>query len=221
MLKIIGSLGDVAEGQEGMVTEQQAAALGATGRVVQEFLDSRVIELVLPGVFRLRGGARPAFPRLYAHWLLLAPQTPAWERPLPEAGVVSHGSALRLYGVGSLPGPVAEFTTPYSLPAEATEGVLIHRAELQSEEYREVAGLPVTVPARTFVDIATAGIADSEGLGRIATNFLNHGLTTHAELAQALEQQAPSGPGSGAAQLDVLLAGVDGAESHTTPRAGE
>ncbi|GHF91783.1 hypothetical protein GCM10018790_81120 [Kitasatospora xanthocidica] len=65
MLEIIGSIGDLAEGQAGLVTERQAAAVGATDAVLHELVRSRVIEPVVPRVVRMRGGARPAFPRLY------------------------------------------------------------------------------------------------------------------------------------------------------------
>jgi hypothetical protein len=219
MLKIIGSIGDVAEGQAGMVTERQAAAVGGTAAVLQELLDSRVIEPVVPGVVRLRGGARPAFPRLYAQWLLLAPDRPAWDRELPTAGVVSHTAAIRVYGVGNLPGPAAEFTVPPEHIGAPNEGVRWHRAGLEPDEYREVSGLPVTTPGRTLADLAADGSTDLEGLGRIATNFLVRGLATRVELARALERAAQpnSELGNGAEQLSALLESVDGAESAVPP----
>jgi hypothetical protein len=216
MLKIIGSIADVAEGQAGLVTEQQAAACGAGPAVLQELLDGRVMETVVPGVVRLRGGVRPPFPHLYAHWLLLEPEQPAWERPLPAAGVVSHGAAVRVYAVGNLPGPTAEFTVPRNHTATSSQDVLFHHAELRPEEYREVAGLPVTSPGRTLADIAAAGSTDLEGLGRIAMNFLRQRLATQAELAHALESLGlPSTAGTGADRLSSLLASVDGAETAT------
>ncbi|MGI5397787.1 hypothetical protein [Streptomyces sp. CA-251251] len=220
MLKIVGSIADVAEGQAGLVTERQAAACGASPAVLRELLEGRVIETVIPGVVRLRGGTRPPFPQLYAHWLLLAPDEPAWERPLPAAGVVSHGAAVRVYAVGNLPGPVAEFTVPPHHTAASSQDVLIHRAELGPQDYREVAGLPVTSPGRALADIAAAGSTDPDGLGRIATNLLQRRLATHAELAQALEvRELPGTTGTGADLLAYLLASVDGAE--TAANSGE
>lgn len=214
MLRIIGRIAEVAEGQAGLVTEQQAAACKANPAVLHEFLEARVIETVIPGVVRLRGGTRPPFPQLYAHWLLLAPDEAAWERPLPAAGVVSHGAAVRVYAVGSLPGPAAEFTVPPHHTAASSHNVLIHRAELGPQDYRDVAGLPVTSPGRTLADIAAAGSTDLEGLGRIATNFLQRQLATRDELAQALEALDLSGTaGTGAERLSYLLASVDGAEA--------
>ncbi|MGW9370419.1 hypothetical protein ACWGVR_10445 [Streptomyces xanthophaeus] len=219
MLKIVGSISDVAEGQDGLVTEDQAIAAGATPAALKELTESRVIEPVLPGVVRLRGGARPPFPRLYAYWLLLAPDQPAWSRPLPAAGVVSHSAAVRVYGVGNLPGPAAEFTVPEQGTTTVPDGVLVHHAELQTDEYRVVGGVPVTAPGRTLADLVSEGSTDLEELGRIATNFLGKGLTTRAELEKALERQAgvPGGPGAGAGLLAILLANVDGAESTVVP----
>jgi hypothetical protein len=217
MLKIIASLCDVAEGQAGLVTEHQAAAYGATPDVLHALLEHRVIETVLPEVIRVRGGARPPFPRLYAHWLLLAPEQPAWERPLPAAGVVSHGAAARVYGVGNLPGPTAEFTVPADHPVTAAPDVALHRAVVRPDEYRDIAGMPVTSPARTFADIATARSTDLEGLGRIATNFLRQGLATRDELAQALAAAETTDAAGHADSVDSLLASVDGAESLPAP----
>ncbi|MGW6569690.1 hypothetical protein [Streptomyces sp. NPDC054975] len=152
--------------------------------------------------------------------MLLAPDEPAWERPLPAAGVVSHGAAVRVYAVGNLPGPAAEFTVPPNHAATSFQDVLIHRAELGPQDYREVAGLPVTSPGRTLADIAVAGSTDLEGLGRIATNLLQQRLATQAELAQALEAlELPGTTGTGAGRLSYLLASVDGVE--TAANSGE
>jgi hypothetical protein len=214
MLKIVGSIADVAEGQAGQVTERQAAARGASPAVLHDLLEGRVTETVIPGVVRLRGGARPTFPQLYAHWLLLAPDEPAWERPLPAAGVVSHGAAVRVYAVGNLPGPAAEFTVAPNHTATSSQDVLIHRGELRPQDYRVVAGLPVTSPGRTLADIAAVGSTDLEGLGRLATNFLQRRLATQVELGQALEDlELPRTTGTGADRLSYLLASVDGAET--------
>ncbi|MDX2601933.1 hypothetical protein PV379_10755 [Streptomyces caniscabiei] len=219
MLQIVGSIADVAEGQTGLVTERQAAACGASPAVLTELLEGRVIETVVPGVVRLRGGTRHPFPQLYAHWLLLAPDEPAWERLLPAAGVVSHGAAVRVYAVGNLPGPAAEFTVPPNHTSTSSQDVLIHHAELGPQDFREIAGLPVTSPGRTLADIAAAGSTDLEGLGRIATNLLQRRLATQAELAQALETlELPGNTGTGTDRLSYLLASVDGTESAANSR---
>ncbi|MGW7356236.1 hypothetical protein ACWGI0_06065 [Streptomyces sp. NPDC054802] len=216
MLKILGRLSDLAEGQTGMVTDHQAAGVGADSTVMGELVASRVIEQVLPVVCRLRGGARHPFPRLYANWLLLQPELPAWERLFPTSGVVSHGAALRLYGVGSLPGPAAEFTASGDAgPLAIDHDVTLHEAVLADDEVIERAGLPVTTPGRTLADVAEGAAADLEQLGRIATNFLRLGVASELELAQGLERALASRgeTRSGTDCLAALLDGVDGAES--------
>ena len=94
---------------------------------------------------------------------------------------------MRVYAVGNLPGPAAEFTVPPNHTSTSSQDVLIHHAELGPQDFRETAGLPVTSPGRTLADIAAAGSTDLEGLGRIATNLLQRRLATQAELSQALE----------------------------------
>ncbi|MDQ1052000.1 hypothetical protein [Streptomyces sp. V4I2] len=214
MMKTLGLLSDLAEGQSGMITAAQADSVGADELYRKGLVVEHVIEQVLPDVWRLRGGARHPFPRLYAHWLLLHPEQPAWERPIPASGVASHGAALRVYGVGNLPGPEAEFIVPDTAGVEPTRlNVIVHQTQLAADEVTERTGLPVTTPGRTLADLAAG--ADFEHLGRIATTFLRQGAATEEDLAQGLHRAMTvrGQTGSGTEYLDALLAGVDGTES--------
>ncbi|MFG2405371.1 hypothetical protein ACGFR8_13735 [Streptomyces brevispora] len=210
MIEDIARLGDLAEGQHGHVTTQQAAHAGITAECLDELISGHVAEWVAPGaVLRLRGGGRHPFPRLYATWLQLAPSTPAWERIAPTSGVVSHGAAVRVHGLGALPGPSAEFTLS-GLPAvDPTEAeATVHRSQLDPGDWQIVEDLPVTTPTRTFIDIAGTGRADIEQLGRIAATLLRKHPAAQDEVTSALDHYlAERGlSGSGSALLGALLA---------------
>lgn len=214
MVKTIGRLSDLAEGQCGMITSAQAESVGADPMYLKGLMAENVIEPVLPGVWRMRGGARHPFPRLYAYWLLLQPEQPAWERSVPASGVVSHGAALRVYGAGNLPGSEAEFIVPDATGVDPTYlSVTVHQTTLAADEVTRRAELPVTTPGRTLADLATG--TDLEQLGRIATNFLRQKVATEEDLAQGLQRAmtARGESGNGAEYLAALLAGVDGVES--------
>ena len=73
---------------------------------------------------------------------------------LPPATLVSHTSAMRLYGLepGGTRHPHWEFSTNRSVPTRL-KNVLLHRRERLLHSHL-VAGLPVTGPERTFVDCA-------------------------------------------------------------------
>lgn len=217
MLEKIGVLSDLAEGQTGQVTLVQAERARVSRAVVDELISHRAAEWVLPEVLRLRGGARHPFPRLYARWLLLDPGTPAWERISPHSGVASHSAAIRAYGVGAMPGPEAEFTVPPTAATPAVPGAEIHATVV--DDYRDIFGLPVTTPVRTFADIVSAGRLDVEDLGRIAASFLSRKLATDSELAAVLsahlESQAAAGNG------EALLASMlEAAAGDTSAPAG-
>lgn len=86
---------------------------------------------------------------------------------LAPRGVLSHATALRLRG---LPLPAVcerdqrlHLTTPSDGAQMRRRGVAGHRAVLADSESETLNGVPVTSPARTFLDIAgTSGVALDE-----------------------------------------------------------
>lgn len=203
MMNVIAQLGDVAEGQWGSVTRSQASALAIPTETIETLIDARVVEPVIEGVIRLRAGGRHPFPRLFAEWLLLQPARYAWQRTLPDSGVVSHRAALRVYNLGDWPGPTFEFTVPPDSSMPASE-LALHADTLRSDEWQLVSGLPVTTPSRTIADIARGGSADSLDLSRLVVRAQRRGLTSTKSLSDALAACAPSGDGR--QLLESLLA---------------
>lgn len=193
--------------QYGQVTVPQAGFAGVSRNVLRDALDSGAAEWVVPlRVLWIRGDVRARNPRLLAHWLLLD-RTPAWTRVAPDCGVVSHCSALALYGLPGFPSAGFEFTVP-SASGQAPEGTVLHAGRLTEGEWHEVQGLPVTTPARTLRDFAAAPEFDAEDVGKVASRFLRRQLAGEDELAAALDAhlRGIGATGSGAELLRRLLA---------------
>jgi hypothetical protein len=176
----LARLGDYADGQYGHVTAEQATAVGAD---LADLAAAGFAEPVIDGVWRLRAGGHHMHPRLYATWLRLDPAVSAPLRTLPDSGVVSHGAALRLYQAGDEAGSQPEFTAPTPLIGPAR----IHIAHLQPQDWRALAGLPVTSPARTLVDVA--GRLDTDELARILDTLIAAGHATATSLPTDVHQQ--------------------------------
>src|SRR5450759_3251811 len=99
----LSRLRDVAEGQWGLVTLQQARAADVAWRSLTRLVEAGLLERVAHGVYRVRGAPEPDHLELRAAWLQLDPSSPAWQRlDDPDVAVVSHASAASLYGVGDL-----------------------------------------------------------------------------------------------------------------------
>lgn len=210
-LELLVRLVDLAEGQSGHITDAQADARGVTARRLAGLLDAGVLEPVIDGVVRLRGGGRHRHPRLLAAWLLLDPATPAWQRPAPAAGVVSHTSAVQLFAIGDRPGPGPEFTLPAPSPTGAHAHATVHVAALNDVDWQELHGLPVTRPGRTLVDLAVGGTLDVHELGRLADALIRERLASEEVLAAALDRhlRQTGWPGDGTAWLQALLEASD------------
>jgi predicted transcriptional regulator of viral defense system len=147
------------------------------------------------GIYRLRDYPSSANDALYAPVLALAPD-----------GVLSHQSALELYGLADVIPDAIHITVPRSHRRRSRlEGVRIHTAvkPLRRDEITIRSGLPVTGPARTLIDVADAGVAPEQVAAAIR-QALRRGLTTADELHTAatdaglrvteLIQQAVPGP---------------------------
>ncbi|MDA0566988.1 type IV toxin-antitoxin system AbiEi family antitoxin domain-containing protein [Streptomonospora sp. S1-112] len=215
VLDELGRLAELAEGQLGSFTEAQAASYGVSPDTLAELRRAGVCEEVssVPGVLRLCAGGRHPFPRVFARWLALAPEQPAWTRAVPETGVVVGNSAAHVHGAGGLPQNHTEFGLADTGAVTAGPGVVLTRTVLEPDEWTLVQGLPVTRPGRTFADIATGPGVDLTDVEKLATAFLLTGAADKAELAAGIDRHLRRNglAGDGRAWLDDLLAGADDA----------
>jgi very-short-patch-repair endonuclease len=68
--------------------------------------------------------------------------------------VLSHLSAAVLWGILRKEGPRVHVTVPKRSGRAKRRGIVLHKAPLGKEEVARVAGIPVTSPGRTIVDLA-------------------------------------------------------------------
>ncbi|MFC4591862.1 hypothetical protein [Sphaerisporangium corydalis] len=147
-------LATAAARQQGMITAAQAARLGVDGAALTGLSQARLIMQLDWGVYELAGASLgPMYGYPYAAWLALSPELFRWERPeRPERdAVLSHESACRLHGLGSVPAPLMVFTAPDEL--RSPRAVKVHVASLAAGEIEVVKGTPVTTPHRTILDL--------------------------------------------------------------------
>lgn len=200
-------LRDLAEGQWGLVTLQQARAAGVAWRSLTRLVDAGLLERVAHGVYRTRGAAEPDHLDLRAAWLQLDPARPAWERlDGPDVAVVSHASAASLYGVGDLRADTHEFTLSHRRQTRRPD-VRIHRGRVPPERRILLGGLP-TARAGWIIGQLLADHVDPDAVAQITREVLDRVLDYPREVADALAPYAQRfgfPRGDGVALLDEFL----------------
>ncbi|WP_431956318.1 type IV toxin-antitoxin system AbiEi family antitoxin domain-containing protein [Nocardia lijiangensis] len=206
-------LADLAGSQWGLFTSMQAGDLGFSAQQLKRLADSELITRLRHGVYRLTGAPETPQDPVRAEWLSLEPKRLAADR-LADAvpvGVVSHRSAARLQDLGDIDADFHEFTVPKRRSTRSPE-VVFHVRELGHDDWHLVAGLPVTRPLRTTVDLA-AGRTDGGHLASIVRDAILTEDTTRDELAAALRPYAhyygmPIGAGDELVRNFIGQAGV-------------
>lgn len=198
---------DLAEGQWGLVTLQQARAAGVAWRSLTRLVETGLLERVAHGVYRVRGGAEPDHLDLRAAWLQLDSARPAWQRlGDPEVAVVSHVSAASLYGVGDLRADVHEFTIPMRRQTRRPD-VRIHRGTVPQDRRILLGGLPTTRAAWMIGQLLTDHI-DVDAAAEITREVLERVLDNPVVVAEAIAPYAGRfglERGDGVGLLDELL----------------
>ncbi|HEX9712877.1 MAG TPA: type IV toxin-antitoxin system AbiEi family antitoxin domain-containing protein [Actinomycetota bacterium] len=138
----------LAERQHGVFTRAQLRELGATRGFIDHRLEVGRWERCASGVFRLAG-----VPPSWRQSLLAA--CLAWG----DGAVASHRAAAALPRLaGFEPGPI-ELTVPRRRDRIAPG--IVHRNALPAGDVTIVEAIPVTVPARTLIDIAAVASRDA------------------------------------------------------------
>jgi predicted transcriptional regulator of viral defense system len=167
----LDSLFAVAEPQAGYFTAAQAGRVGYSRGLLAHHAKAGTFERVRPGVYRIR--RFPASPRedLYIAWLEAGPRA-----------VVSHDSALELYGLSDLLPAETHLTLPRT-SSRRRQGIRMHTTNLDVGEITVRDGLPVTTVARTIADVARSGAA-AELVAQAVHEALDRGLVGEAELRE-------------------------------------
>lgn len=143
---------EIAEGQLGYFTAAQARAAGVLQVRLVQLHKSGDVERVSRGVYRLT--RYPASPLGHYMEAALWPQV---RRP-DARGVISHASALTLYGMSDVSPAKVHLTLPTTMRVRRSvpRQLIIHYADLARADVQRVEGMPVTAPARTIRDVHAA-----------------------------------------------------------------
>lgn len=140
---------EIAERQLGYLTAAQAKAAGVLQVRLVQLHNSGDIERVSRGVYRL---AR--FPVSPLGQYMEAALWPQVRRP-GARGVISHASALALYGLSDASPAKVHVTLPAGarIRRAVPRHLAVHYADLVSADVQEVEGIPATTPERTIRDV--------------------------------------------------------------------
>lgn len=166
----------IAEAQAGYFTAAQATTAGYSRSLVAYHAKAGTFDRVQPGVYRLT--RYPGSPRedLYVAWLKAGPRA-----------VISHESALELYGLSDLMPSEVHVTMPRT-SSRRRAGVRMHTTRLDEGDVSARDGLPVTTVPRTIADVASRG-GSPEIVGQAVQEALERGLTTEAELEDQADRR--------------------------------
>jgi very-short-patch-repair endonuclease/predicted transcriptional regulator of viral defense system len=194
---------DVAVRSAGVCTRAELRRAGVPDRTITRQVASGLLVRVGSGIYQVPSLASADSPIHRA------------AKALPAA-TVSHLSAARLWGLPVAP-PETEEPVHLSVDRSATSrstlpGVVVHRTRRWSAtDLAEArAGLRVTSPARTIVDLAGTALTDRR-LQHVVQTAVVAGQTTLAEVAACLERCGGRGS-SGAGRLRRLLVELDDGE---------
>jgi very-short-patch-repair endonuclease len=182
-------VGRIASLQRGRVTRDQLVAAGLTRGAIRHRVKHGRLHERHPSVYFVGHEAEQPLGAEMDAVLFLA-----------GFGVLDHGSASKIWGFYTPPDPGVTLTT-VGRNIRSRPGLTTHRAHtLDPRDIRLRAGLPVTAPARTILDLA--GELPIEELERAITEARVQRLVTDDEL-RAAARRAPGK--KGAAVLRRLL----------------
>jgi predicted transcriptional regulator of viral defense system len=178
------SLYDTAASQEGLFTTRQAAAAGYSDPLLTHYQKVGRIARIRRGIYRLVHFPSGEQEELVTAWL--------WTDAM---GVLSHQTALALQGLSdALPGQI-HLTLPLiwrQRRLRVPDGLVLHYADVPSQDRSWNGAVPVTSTTRTLNDCAFEGL--SPDLLRQATKqALTRGLVTKAELSDVEKTLKPFG----------------------------
>lgn len=170
--------------------------------------DSGVLQRLHHGIYRLAHIPYDGHLAERVAWFALDQDTVVWDR-LDQAvptGVLSHRTAAALHQLGDMDADEVELSAPRRIRLSVPH-VIVHRAQLNRDDWQIVDGLPVTTPIRTIGDLAAAS-TDAGHLATVVRDALTRDLATTEEAAAALAPHAFAyghRPLGGQTFLDALI----------------
>lgn len=173
---------DVASGQAGYFTPEQAQSCGFSRALITHHAKTGRFIHIRHGLYRLR--EYPSSPRehVLAAWLTVG----------KDIAVVSHESALDLLDLSDIIPDAVHLTVPRSRrKTPSIPGAKVHTTDRPiwpgEREYRE--GMVITSATRSILDAAEKG-ADPEQIQLAVAQALERGLATDEEIRRAASERS-------------------------------
>jgi predicted transcriptional regulator of viral defense system len=166
---------EVASGQEGHFTTQQAADAGYSPQLLRKHIQAGRIVRVRRGIYRLVHFPSSEHEELVVIWL--------WSE---RQGVFSHQTALSLHGLSDVLPSKVHLSVPTSWTSRrlrVPKGVVVHHADVAKSERSWFGGVPATSPPRTLDDCSRDKISP-DLLRQAARDALARGLVGKGELGE-------------------------------------
>jgi predicted transcriptional regulator of viral defense system len=175
---------ELAATQAGHFTAAQARELGYSPRNLVYHVDIGHLDRVARGFYRLRGLPEDRHEDVVTAWL----------RFRTRQAVVSHDTALTLYELAPSRSQEIHLTLPRKKrPRDALSipGLSLHTTvvPLRRDEVTRRFGVALTSPARTIVDVASAG-GDPSVVTEAVTQAVGTGLVSRPELRRAANHRS-------------------------------
>ncbi len=192
-------VGQIADGQRGLITRSQLLAAGLSAKAIHRRCRRGSLRVVHRGVYAVGHVALPEYGAELAAVLSCGPHA-----------VLSHGSAAALWGMCPRPSAEIEVIVIGRHPG-VRDGVRIHRVrDLDPIDCCKRDGIPLTSPARTLIDLAAS--RTSRELERAFDEGRIRGLVSPKALSAALVRY----PGRRGAAVLAELADASASATRTT-----
>jgi len=169
---------ETANAQEGYFTTRQAAEAGFSSQLLLKHIRAGRVTRTRRGIYRLVHFPAGEHEELVVAWL--------WS---DRAGVVSHQTALSLHGFSDVLPAHVHLTLPRawrSRRLRIPDGVVVHHADVPSNDRSWFGAVPTTNPCRTLNDCAHEDLSP-DLLRQAAQQAIRRGLVTRAEIGEVEE----------------------------------
>ena len=169
---------ETANAQEGYFTTRQAAEAGFSSQLLLKHIRAGRVTRTRRGIYRLVHFPAGEHEELVVAWL--------WS---DRAGVVSHQTALSLHGLSDVLPAHVHLTLPRawrSRRLRIPDGVVVHHADVPSNDRSWFGAVPTTNPRRTLNDCADEDLSP-DLLRQAAQQAIRRGLVTRAEIGEVEE----------------------------------
>lgn len=207
-LEAIKALNDVSAYQRGMFTSAQAKRLGVERYILARLEKGGSIERLARGVYRMGGAPAVREEDVYATWLSLVPnREPGVSLSIERTPVAMGATSAWLQELGEIGPKPLEFCCGERKQTQR-EGLVVRKRLLNAADVAYVAGMPVTSPAQTVLDLIDGG-EDLSLVAGVLRDALARGLVPDIkELAGEIDRRGgKSGFPHGAGLFEFLAKG--------------